>query len=137
MGERDPLSTAYDTAVRRALLRAIRAHYAGQAATAFIASPGHEFRNTDRGGRTAHERAFTRSAYYQVWKAPQRAGQVPQWSLKLTWGPIERRGDRYGRTVTIRLYTRGAGVRHNNRHPGRSWAGNPALQSHTGARIDE
>ena len=133
-GVRDPLSERYHWSARRAVMRAITAHYAGQSASAWIASPGPEFRNLDRGGRTAHERAFTRAAYWWVWREPINNKRTPTWSLKLTWGPIERRGDRYGRTVQLRMFTRGGGVRHNARNLGKSWASNEALRSTPGAR---
>ena len=127
MPARDPLSVRYDQAARRALLAAIRARPAGHAV--WIASPGLELRDLDRGGRTAHERAFTRAAYYLVWRVPINADRIPDWSLKLSWGPVTRRGDRYGRVVTVRMYTRASGVRHTRKHPRQSWAANEALRS--------
>ena len=132
MPERDPLSERFDPAVRRALLAAIRARPASHAV--WVASPGPEFRSLDRGGRTSHERAFTRAAYYAVFRVPLNQGLVPDWSLRLTWGPIERRGSRYGRTVQLRMFTRRSGERHNARHPGQSWVQNEALRSQVGAR---
>jgi hypothetical protein len=104
---RDPLSVRYDGVVHQMMIRAGRASRTGRGVQAWIASPRGEFRARDRGGRTAHERAFTRSAYYLIFKnggEPGRSG----WSLKLTWG---RDGDRqasaYGklaRPVLVRLY---------------------------------
>ncbi len=61
---RDPLSVRYDGVVRDLMTRAARAHRNSASVVAWIASPRGEFRHRDRGGRTAHERAFTRSAYY-------------------------------------------------------------------------
>ena len=133
--QRDPLSERYDVAVRRSLLAAIRARpWAGRA---FVASPGREFRNVDRGGRTAHERAFTRSAYYQVVKVPLNAGRPQEWSLKLEWGPIERRGSKYGRTVRLRMFTYRSGSRYASSGKVRTWRDNPGLQSKVNDRIDQ
>jgi len=136
--QRDPLSERYDTAVRRLLTAAVAAHRDGRRAgvQAFIASPGREFTRTDKGGRTKHERAFTRAAYYLVMKVPQHRGEPQQWSLKLEWGPIQRRGSRYGRVVTARLFLRSSGARHAAQHPGSSWRDNPGLRSTIDARID-
>jgi hypothetical protein len=122
-------------AVRRALLAAIRARPG--AARAFIASPGRDFRDVDRGGRTRCERAFTRSAYYQVVKVPQHRGLAQEWSLKLTWGPIERRGSRYGRTVQLKMFPYRAGARYANSGKVRTWRDNPELRSTAGDRIDQ
>lgn len=124
--ERDPLSVRYDTTARRALVAAIRARPRAQ--PVFVATPGPALRATDRGGRTVNERAFTRSAYYITRQMPINAGQTPQWSLKLTWGPLERRGSRYGRVVKLRMYAYGSGRAHVKRHPGRSWAERPELR---------
>ena len=129
---RDPLSVRYDRSVRRALMRAAAA-WPRRAVQTWIASPGVEFRNLDQGGRTAHERAFIRSAYYQVIKVPQHNGEPQYWSLRLAWGKIERHGDRYGRTVTVRLfrYRPGAG-----RGRASSYIDNPALRSDVRHRVD-
>jgi hypothetical protein len=99
----------------------------------WISSPRAEFRSRDRGGRTAHERAFTRAAYYQVQKVPHNLGQVPDWSLKLTWGSDgDRRLSRPGhlaRPVMVRVFPRSAArVRR-----GSSWTDDPARQSKIGA----
>jgi hypothetical protein len=131
---RDPLSVAYDTRVRRVLIRAIVAHRNRQAATVFIASPPAEFRRLDQGGRTAHERAFTRSAYYQVFKVPRNNGDLPTWSLKLTWGPIRFHSGRWGRIAQVRLFRYGAGYRHAQTHP--QWVTGQIPKSTAGARID-
>jgi hypothetical protein len=122
-GQRDPLSVRYDRSARRALLAAIRAWRAGgKTATAWIASePPSQFRNLDTGGRTGSERAFTRACYYQVFKIPRNLGVRPQWSLKLTWGPVERRGSRYGRTVTLRMFRYGSGYAKVAKNPRQSW----------------
>lgn len=137
--QRDPLSVRYDRAVRRLLTAAVAAHRDGRrgGVTAFIASPGREFTDTDKGGRTRHERAFTRAAYYLVMKVPQHRGVPQQWSLKLEWGPIERRGARYGRVVRARVFLRSSGARHAAQNPGGSWRDNPALRSSVSNRIDD
>jgi hypothetical protein len=136
--QRDPLSERYDAAARRLLTAAVAAHQQGRrgGVVAFIASPPREFTSTDKGGRTAHERAFTRAAYYLVMKVPQHQGVPQQWSLKLEWGPIERRGRRWGRVVRARLFLRSSGARHAAGRPGSSWRDNPALRSSVSNRID-
>jgi hypothetical protein len=133
--QRDPLSVRYDGVVRDLMIRAARAHRDRKAVRAWIASPRGEFRRKDRGGRTAHERAFTRAAYYLIFKTPINAGRPPDWSLKLTWGSdAERRassGGRLARPVDVRLFRReGARV------SGPSWRDDPAYQSRPGDRID-
>ena len=135
MPSRDPLSVYYDGPVRQLMLRAARASLDRHSVRTWIASPRGEFGRLDRGGRTPHERAFTRSAYYLVFKTPIRAGQVPEWSLKLSWGADEdlraSSGGRLARPVLVRLYPRSqARVR------GPRWAGTE-LQSRAGARIDD
>lgn len=137
--QRDPLSVRYDRAARRLLTGAVAAHQQGKrgGVVAFIASPGREFADVDKGGRTKHERAFTRACYYLVMKVPQHRGVPQQWSLKLEWGPIERRGARYGRLVRARLFLRSSGARHAAKNPGGSWRDNPALRSSVNNRIDE
>jgi hypothetical protein len=108
--ERDPLSLRYDGVVDQLLGRAARASVNGQSVQAWIASPRAEYRGLDRGGRTPHERAFTRAAYYVVWRVPINAGVPPDWSLKLTWGgdaelkPSAR--GRLARPVQVRLFPR-------------------------------
>jgi hypothetical protein len=132
MAERDPLSVRYDATVRDLMVRAARAHRDGKSVQAWIASPRGEFRRRDRGGRTAHERAFTRSAYYLIFRTPIREGQVPAWSLKLTWGNDGmRRASSHGRLarpVQVRLFDRrGARVR------GPSWVDDPSRRSYIDA----
>jgi hypothetical protein len=68
------------------MMRAIRASRNAKGIQIWVASTRGELRSPDAGGRTQHERAFTRSAYYLVWRAPINAGRIPDWSLKLTWG---------------------------------------------------
>ena len=129
--QRDPLSLRYDGYVDDLLGRAARASVSGRSVQAWIASGRGEYRALDRGGRTAHERAFTRAAYYVVWRLPINAGQTPDWSLKLTWGTdaelrASARG-RLARPVQVRLFPRGqARVRgeHWNVDGRRSQAGN-------------
>lgn len=126
---RDPLSIRYDAVVHGLMTRAARAHRDGKSVQAWIASPRGEFRHLDRGGRTAHERAFTRSAYYLVFRVPLNERRVPDWSLKLTWGDDGMRrassAGRLARPVQIRLFRRsGARVR------GPSWLDDPSLRSH-------
>jgi hypothetical protein len=130
--ERDPLSLRYDGVVFDLVSRAARASRSRRAVRAFIASPRPEFRHRDRGGRTEHERAFTRSAYYLVFRTPLNEGRVPDWSLKLSWGDDESRsassGGKLARPVLIRLYPRGeARVR------GPSWVDDESLRSRIGS----
>lgn len=136
--KRDPLSIQYDPAVSQLLIRAAAAGRHGKSVVAWIASPRAEFRNRDAGGRTQHERAFTRSAYYAmkggrpVHRGDVYTGDPPAWSLKLTWGEdTERRASSHGRLarpVLVRLYPRDqARVAR-----GESWRDNPALRSGAG-----
>ena len=98
MAERDPLSVRYDGTVRALMIRAARAERDRKSIQAWIASPRGEFRHRDKGGRTAHERAFMRSAYYLIFRTPIREGRAPDWSLKLTWGSdADRRASSQGR----------------------------------------
>jgi hypothetical protein len=123
---RDPLSVRYDAAAAQVMLRAIRASRNGQGVQMWIASTRAELRAPDAGGRTAHERAFTRAAYYLVWRAPLNYGRTPDWSLKLTWGDeLKPSGQgRMARPVRVRVWPRAqARVR------GEKWTANPALQS--------
>ena len=135
MAERDPLSVRYDGIVADLMERARRAAASRQGIQAWIASPRPEFRARDRGGRTAHERAFTRSAYYLIWRAPINAGVPQEWSLKLTWGGDEDRrasaNNRLARPVTVRLFPRGQA-----RPTAAAWVGT-ARQSQVGRRIDD
>jgi hypothetical protein len=123
---RDPLSWHYDGYVRQVMIRAIRASRNGRSVRVYIASPRSSFRSVDAGGRTAHERAFTRSAYYLMWRSPIRDGDVPQWSLKMTWGDEVRAssGNRLARPVVIRVWPRSQA-----RPRGQQWSKDPALQS--------
>ena len=134
---RDPLSVRYDGTVRQSVMRAIRASRNGRGVQVYVASTRYEHGNPDAGGRTAHERAFTRSAYYLVWRAPINAGRIPDWSLKVTWGPdSELRPSSQGRMarpVRLRVFPR-RGPRGGREHgyalpASRQWAGNPDLQS--------
>lgn len=136
--QRDPLSVRYDQAAGEIIFRAAGASRYGRGITAWIASPRAEFRQRDKGGRTAHERAFTRSAYYlmkggrPVHRGNVYTGDPPAWSLKLTWGEdTQRRASSHGRLarpVTVRLYPRGEA-----RVPrGESWRDNPSLRSGAG-----
>ncbi len=129
---RDPLSIRYDGAVRDLMIRAARAHRDGRGVQAWIASPRPEFRARDKGGRTAHERAFTRAAYYLIFRVPLNRGGTPEWSLRLAWGDDDARrassSGRLARPVQVRLFKRsGARVR------GARWVDDPARQSKIGA----
>ncbi len=116
------------------MIRAARSQRDRKAVQAWIASPRAEFRGKDKGGRTAHERAFTRSAYYLVFRTPIRNGQVPDWSLKLQWGSDAdlkaSSGGRLARPVLVRLYRRGSA-----KVQGPSWVGDESLQSRPGNRM--
>jgi hypothetical protein len=124
---RDPLSVKYDGVVHGLLIRAAAASAHGSSVQAWIASPRAEFRHRDKGGRTAHERAFTRSVYYQVWWEPVRDGAGPVWSAKLTWGTDEERQasshGRLSRPVLVRLYPRSKA-----RVSGERWTDNPSMR---------
>jgi hypothetical protein len=126
--QRDSLSVAYARHARAALVDAIGTS-PPRTARVFIASPGAEFTRTDRGGRTRHERAFTRAAYYEVQQVPRRTGTDPQWSLRLDWGLIERRGHRYGRVVTVRMFRYGRRSLEAARRRGQYLGGGPAATS--------
>lgn len=132
---RDPLSIRYDPVVGDLMRRAARASRQDRGVQAWIASPRGEFRALDRGGRTAHERAFTRSAYYLIWRVPINAGQPQAWSLKLTWGSDADRkasaNNKLARPVVIRLFPRGKA-----RRTSAQWVGT-ARQSLPGRRIDD
>jgi len=123
---RDPLSWHYDGYVRQVMIRAIRASRNGRSVRVYIASPRSSFRATDAGGRTAHERAFTRSAYYLMGRVPLNAGAVPEWSLKVTWGDEVRAssGNRLARPAVIRVWPRSQA-----RPRSAQWSKDPALQS--------
>jgi hypothetical protein len=132
MAERDPLSVHYDGVVRALMLRAARASGQRRGVLAHVTSPRGEFRHPDRGGRTRHERAFTRAAYYLIFSNGGQGGSSG-WSLKLTWGPEtapSARG-RLARPVVVRLFPRGQA-----RVQGERWVGT-ARQSVSGGRIDD
>ena len=141
MPERDPLSVNYDGVVHQIVLRAIYAQRGKRGVQAWIASPRGEYRAVDRGGRTRHERAFTRSCYYLVWSIPmqqQKAGEGtgPAWSLKLTWGDDGQRrpgaAGKLARPVTVRVWPRSqARVR------GPRWSDGEGFRSEVGNRIDD
>lgn len=132
--QRDPLSVRYDDIVRDLMMRAIRAAASRRGVQAWIASERAEFRHRDRGGRTAHERAFTRSAYYLVFKNAGAGGESG-WSLKLTWGAdSERKASsrgRLARPVIIRLFPASQAY-----PPPPHWVGT-SRQSVPGHRIDD
>lgn len=132
--QRDPLSVRYDATVHDLMLRAIWASRRNAGVRAWIASPRGEFRARDRGGRTAHERAFTRSAYYLIFKNGGDPGESG-WSLKLTWGAdADRRASsngRLARPVTVRLYQRSEARRSSPQ-----WVGT-SRQSTVVTRIDD
>jgi hypothetical protein len=99
---RDPLSVHYDGYVADLMTRARRASEQRRGVLAWISSPRGEFRVLDQGGRTRHERAFTRSAYYLVFKI-----EPGQWGhLKLTWGDtlVASSKGKLARPVVVRLY---------------------------------
>lgn len=136
MPERDPLSVNYDGVVHQIVLRAIYAQRSKRGVQAWIASPRGEYRAVDRGGRTRHERAFTRSAYYLVWSVPRNEGIPPAWSLKLTWGDDAQRrpssAGKLARPVTVRVWPRSqARVR------GPRWSDGEGFRSEAGHRIDD
>ena len=134
MPARDPLSVHYDGATHAIVLRAIYASRNRRGVLAYVASPRAEFRSVDRGGRTKHERAFTRSAYYLVWRTPLNEGIEPAWSLRLTWGdsvePSSR--GRLARPVTVRVWPRDQA-----RVSGPSWSDGSGFRSEVGNRIDD
>ena len=134
MSGRDPLSIYYDATAHQLVLRAARASRSNRGVQAWVASPRGEFRALDRGGRTRHERAFTRSVYYLVWREPVNAGRPMDWSLKLTWGDdADRRPSargRLARPVIVRMWPKDQA-----RVTGPRWVGTD-LQA-AGRRIDE
>lgn len=134
MPSRDPLSVNYDGVVHQLVLRAIYAQRQRRGVLAHVASPRAEFRQLDRGGRTRHERAFTRAAYYLLVNVPRNEGLPSVWSLKLTWGddlePSSR--DRLARPVTVRVYPRDEA-----RARGPRWSDGSGFRSEVGRRIDD
>jgi hypothetical protein len=135
MGQpRDPLSVRYDGVVSQVMRRAALASRQRKHVTLWIASPVGEFRHRDASGRTTHERAFTRAAYYLIFKnggEPGRSG----WSLKLVWGEDSERKPsgrgRLARPVQVRLYPRSQARRSSPQ-----WAGT-SLQSTPARRMGE
>ena len=131
--ERDPLSVRYDAVTWQVLTRAARASRSRHGVRIWIASPVGGAR--DKGGRTRNERAFTRSAYYRVFRVPLNVGQVPDWSLKLTWGSDADRkasaAGRLARPVVVRLYPRDQA-----RVSGERWV-DGAGRSEVGNRVDD
>ena len=134
---RDPLSVAYDGHARRVLLQAVRAHQemqgGGRGVPVFLSSPAPEFRRLDRGGRTHHERAFSNALYRPVFAEPRRLRERPQWSLKVTWGPVQFRRGRWGRVAIVRLYRYGSGYRHASQHA--RWTAGETFRSTEGDRM--
>ena len=123
---RDPLSVRFDGASRRVLIQAAAASRAKGAVVTYVPSPRREFDALDMGGRTRTERAFTRSMYYLVMKVPPR-----RWSLKLTWGPLSRRG----RRCEVRLFPVGAGYAHASK--GRLYTADESFRTTPARRIDD
>ena len=81
MLRRDPLSVHYDGYVRMVMIRAVRASRNRQGVRVWVASPRREFRYPDPRGLTRHERAFTRSAYYLIYRVPMNEylkGGIPR-----------------------------------------------------------
>ena len=136
MPARDPLSVNYDGVVHQLVLRAIYAQRSRRGVQAFVSSPRAEFRSVDRGGRTKHERAFTRSAYYLVFRTPLNEGVAPAWSLRLSWGedaelaPSAR--GRLARPVVLRVWPRSQA-----RPPRERWSDGSGFRSEVGQRIDD
>lgn len=131
MATRDPLSVHYDAFVRATILRGIAAARNRKSVQVWVASPRAEFARPDAGGRTAHERAFSRSVYYLVWREPVNRGVDPEWSVKLEWGDdgeLHSSGaGKLARPVKIRVWPRSeARVR------GPRWTDSPARQSRIG-----
>lgn len=133
---RDPLSVHYDGVVHDLVLRAVYASRQRRGVQAFVASPRAEYSSLDRGGRTRHERAFTRSAYYLVFRQPLNEGIEPAWSLRLTWGEdSERRPSargRLARPVVLRVWPRSQA-----RAPRERWSDGSGFRSEVGRRIDD
>jgi hypothetical protein len=112
-GVRDPRSVEWDGATRSVLISAIRAMRQRKGVIVWVASPASQFGHKDGGGRTAEERAFTRSAYYHVFGLPHKLGIPQEYSLKLTWGNALQPSShgRRARACRVRLYDRASGVR--------------------------
>ena len=135
---RDPLAVKYDRTTAHVLKVAAAAYRESPsksrplAAREWVHTPAAEYRNLDRGGRTRSERAFTRSIYHQATRADPR-----EWSVRLEWGSMQRRGSRYGRWVRVRVFRYRAGLRHSEQHPRRSYIQRPELRSVPGNRIGD
>jgi hypothetical protein len=71
-----------------------------------------------------------------VIQVPRRTGTPRRWSLQLDWGPIERRGERYGRTVKLRLFHYGGRAYQAALRRG-AYTSDPALRSSINNRIDQ
>lgn len=115
---RDPLSARYDTGARRLLDKAVRRPR--QWVSARIPSPPGD--QVDAGGRTRHERAFTRALYYdrRVYaRSPSR-----EWALKVQWLDLSATG----RQVRIRVHPASEGFLYAEARPGRSYIERPELQ---------
>lgn len=125
---RDRLSVRFDGASRRILLAAAQAarQHPPRGVVTYVPSPRGEYSHVDAGGRTRTERAFTRSVYYLVMKVPPR-----RWSLKLSWGPVSRRG----RRCELRLFTASAGYAYAAR--GRLYTADETFRSTPAHRIDD
>lgn len=140
MPNRDPLSVAYDPAVRPVLIQAIR-HLRSKrrGPLVWIASTRAELRQLDKGGRTRQERAFMRSAYYHTWREPLNRHVNPPYALTMDWGTTlepSSRG-RFARAVRVTLHKRGVrgpgGGKPVKLGPGQGWVG---FQSMPDNRID-
>jgi hypothetical protein len=104
----DELAGRYSAAAANAVTRAIRASRYGASVAVYVSSPRAEFRRLDRGGRTRHERAFTRACYEIVFDGPAARGEQSPWSLKLTWRSQADPGapGRLSRAVALRIFPR-------------------------------
>lgn len=134
MQPRDALSERYDRSARRVMSAAVEVHRLMPAkprsAVIFVSSPPRSFEDLDRGGRTRNERAFTRSVYWLAKNDNPR-----KWSPKLTWGPIARKGTRWGRYVRVRLFRYRAGLAHARSRPDTSYIERPELGTKPGDRM--
>jgi hypothetical protein len=133
MPDRDPLSVNYDPMVGDVLRLAIQRHRNHQRGpVAWVASPRREFRQLDRGGLTAHERAFTRAAYYQVFRNPRNQKQPVHYSLVMEWDKTRKlpapRGQ-VARSVRVQIY------KYGSQRKAAKVSGYP-FQSTAGHRID-
>ena len=138
MPNRDPLSVQMDAQVRAVLIIAIRRLRNKQRGLlVWIPSPRAQFKKTDKGGLTATERAWTRAAYYAVFKVPRNSGQPVHYALTMDWDLTRREPSSAGRLarpvrMTLHKYgTRGPGG--GKMPPPGTWVG---FQSTVGNRID-